>query len=171
MFARRLALTVALGLLAAPAFAEEPAPKTRKMTEAEAKALEKKVIAAVNAKAGQIDACVNRHLKEFPSANGKVSLSMSVDPKTGRVTTSDAKTSLKGARNLRPCIAKAGRGMAFPPPNTAEPAKLGFDVFVKQGAKFKLYAKGEAPKAKPGEPQPEGIMRFTASAWTPGWKK
>lgn len=165
------ALFIALCLVPAVGAAEEPPEKKeapKKMSAEEQKALERKIVAAINAQAGTIDACTARYLKEYPAAKGSVALALEVE-REGAVKSAKATTSLTGARNLRPCIEKAGRAVKFPAPNTEKPARLTLSVPVQKGAKFKLYAKGDEPKPKPEDPAAPVTVQFNMRSFTPSW--
>lgn len=131
-----------------------------------------KVIDTINQSGPAIDACVNRYVQEYPSAQGKLSLSVMVGP-DGRVVSSRAETALPGARNLRPCIEGVARRWRLPEPKE-ESATLGIDIPVRPGAKFKLKKPGEKepkPKKSPKQEEP-GFMRIQPTGWgfTPnGW--
>lgn len=169
MTCRWVAPLLGLALVASPALAEEEAkekPKTRKLTEAERKDLEKKIIGTLNSKASAIDGCVKRHLTEYPDANGKVSLAIDVDGK-GKVPKASATTPLPGARNLRPCLERVAKGYDFPVPEGFVPTTLKIDVPVEKGVSFKLYAPGEAPEPKKGEKRKVTVWSFQPGAF--GW--
>ena len=155
-----------LGFVLAATPPPADAPKTRKMTAEEKKAFEKKLVTAINAGGPGIDGCVARYSKEYPQSDGTVRLNMTVGL-DGRVSGADAQTGLKGARNLRPCLERVAKGLKFPAPKTAKPVQMGISVPVKKGAKFKLYAEGEAPPPKKDEPEPPRVLRFNGGAWFP----
>ena len=67
-----------VALTGAPYVEADEAPKTRKLTEAERKDLEKKMISTMNAQAARIDRCVGRYMGEYPSAKGQVALALRV---------------------------------------------------------------------------------------------
>ena len=129
------------------------------------KALEKKIIGILNGKGPQMDRCVERYLAEYPTADGTLTLTMKVG-KAGAVVEASADTKLPGARNLRPCVAGVAKGYEFPAPSKEEGVTLTLSLVVKKGAKFKLYAPGEAPP-KPKEGEPEPLFKFLPQGWTP----
>jgi hypothetical protein len=150
-------LGLALGALSVPSAAAGP-------SDAEAQALEKKIIGVLNGKGPQMDQCVERYLEEYPAADGGVQLKMEIG-KGGVVVEATADTTLEGARNLRPCIAKVAKGYVFPEPARAEKVTLTINLVVKKGAKFKLYGPGESPP-KPEAREGEPIFHFMPTGWT-----
>jgi len=149
----------ALSMMGSAAHAE-------KMSPAQQKALQLKIIAQLNTKGPQMDACTKRFLDEYPKAKGAVTLSMKVSPE-GKVVSAQAVTALKGARNLRPCIEAVGKSYTFEPTNAAEPAPLSITIPVEDGAKFKLYPPGQEPKRPKEDKTAPAIFRFTPSTWNP----
>lgn len=126
---------------------------------------------ALMGSAPAIDQCTSAYLTEYPSGVGKVVLDCVV-AKDGSVAHAEAKTSLEGARNLRPCLERVAKGWKLPPIGSKEVDKLTIAVEVKKGVKFTLLKPGEKPpEPKPGASQPEpGIVQFLPKAWTEGPK-
>lgn len=149
----------ALSMMVSVAHAEKMSPKQHQ-------ALQLKIIAKLNTKGPQFDACTKRFLEEYPKANGAVTLSMKISPE-GKVVSAQAVTALKGARNLRPCIESVGKSYTFEPTQAAEPAPLSVTIPVEDGAKFKLYPPGQEPKRPKEDKSAPAIFRFTPATWNP----
>lgn len=141
-------------------------PEQKPMTPEEVHAA---VVKTLMSTAGAIDACTAAYVAEYPTGEGKVTLDVTV-VKSGAVGNAVAKTSLDGARNLRPCLETVARKWKFPPIHR-ESEPLSLTVAVKKGAKFVIRKPGEkAPEPAPGQPstEEEGFVQFTPQAWGGG---
>lgn len=119
--------------------------------------------------ASAIDACTQAYASEFPDASGTVELRSEV-MKDGTVGRATARTSLEGARNLRPCLERVAKGWRFPPiAKDGEPLSL--QIPVKRGNKFFIAKPGEKDEASaaPSERPEEGFLQlipeFLPSTW------
>ncbi|MGF1509090.1 MAG: AgmX/PglI C-terminal domain-containing protein [Myxococcota bacterium] len=124
------------------------------------------IVKMINESGPAIDQCNAKYLDEYPGQTGQSELTLVVD-KIGRVSRSKADTSLRGARNLRACLASVGRSWKFPPPE--EERTISFTVPVSR-LPFRLLMPGEKPEPAPApEPsEPEGFLNL--SSFLPaGW--
>lgn len=150
--------TVCLLMLASTARAEPPPSDA-------AKAAETAVRNALNGAGASIDACVERHIAEYPTADGKATLDLTVQ-KTGMVEKCVVTVALEGARNLKVCLEKAGRSVKFPQPGEGG-ATLKVTAVIKKGAKFRIPAPDEKPPEGEPPPQDEGFVDFFPANWVP----
>lgn len=105
-----------------------------------------KIIAAINASAPRIDACVARYTEEYPKAKGVAKLEVVVG-EAGKISKARAQTSLEGARHLRPCLEQAAESWKLPPPRDPK-ASLSVNVEVEKGQSFKLLTPKEQAAAE-----------------------
>jgi hypothetical protein len=166
---RRSILFVAAALsLAGPATAQnapDKAPAAKQVDPKEAaKQADIKVRTALNAAGGSIDACTDRYLSEYPAADGKADIALTV-LKNGMVQKATVEVGLEGARNLKPCLEAAGRGIKFPDVAN-DGATLKITVPIKKGAKFRVPMPGDPPP-EGAKPQDEGFVQFLPADWTP----
>ena len=156
-------LTNAIG--AGAALGEGKKKKAPAMTEKEAQMAAWKAIAS---SAGAIDGCTKQYLSEYPASQGKVDIAVTL-AENGAVSKARATTGLEGARHLRPCLERVGKGWKFPPVSKANQT-LNITVPVLKGAKFSLLKPGEKPKPKEkkSKKKAEGFIRFLPGAWGKG---
>jgi hypothetical protein len=158
----------ALSIALAAAAASEAEEKKKEAAKTPSE-IELAVWKSVMASAPLIDKCTESYLVEYPEANGKADLATTV-VKDGSVSKVQVSTGLDGARNLVPCLEKAGKTWRFPKLNEkTESVELNLAVVVKKGTKFQMKKPGEKEPEKKPDPksgsEAEDFIHFVPDAW------